>query len=138
ILQEKNNPKHPEKPAKFNLSEIQSASETVNSDPILILNQLKKYRQKIIEIMGTYSDSEKSWSIKPIEIDDFKTEKELKSEVIKMIRASYANPLDEKKLSDVYLLLTENEMTEKYQNLPLITVINNLSLLQNRILTART
>lgn len=137
ILQAINDPKYPEVPARFNLSEIQSAGKTVSSDPAHILNELNKYRLKITEIMGTYSEGNKTWSIKPFVINGFESQKDLRSAVGKMIRSSQANPLDERVLTEVYCILTETGKEEKYENLPLITVMSNLSLLQNKILTAR-
>ncbi|MDD2984177.1 MAG: GldM family protein [Crocinitomicaceae bacterium] len=108
------------------------------------------YRSKLVEILGTYKLGDKSFSIKPIKINDFKDNKDLTDKVTKMVKSSKANlQEDENALIQIYMSLTKLEKEEvnqikgvhwigkTFDHSPLVAAIASLSSMQQDILSAR-
>jgi len=110
------------------------------------------FRAKIVEITGSYQmpGSEKTFSIKPGNINEFKTNSDLTKAVTKMIEGSKANLKEDKQvLIDLYMMLTKLEKNEvhdqegvhwvgmTFDHAPLVAGIAALSSMEQDILSAR-
>ncbi len=146
IIQVKYDFQSPELPAHLNLDAVKSKAANVDNPgrTSFLWKTLNLYRKDLVELLGTYAFHGKSWSIRPQAINTFNSQKDLKAKVQKMIRSQHVNLIqDEKFLTELYCLLTLEEKAgapwteSNLEDLPLLTVINNLSLLENKVLTAR-
>lgn len=108
------------------------------------------YRSKLVEIVGTYQSGEKSFSIKPKAINDFKTNQDLTAKVKKMVEESKADVKEDGQvLQDIYINLTKPERLKvndmdgihwigaTFDHSPLVAAVASLSSMQQDILSAR-
>lgn len=108
------------------------------------------YRSKLVEVLGSYNIDGKPWSIKPIQINKYKDNKDLTAQVTKMVRDSKANLKDdETALIQVYMALTKLEREDvngvkgvhwigkTFDHSPLVAALASLSSMQQDILSAR-
>jgi hypothetical protein len=122
-------------------------------------SDLVNYRSKLVEVVGTYKEGEKSFSIKPKAINTFKDNTDLEAQVEKMILASKANIKrdgnktelgeDGQVLKDIYIGLTKQERVKQHEtdgvhwigatfdHAPLVAAVASLSSMQQDILSAR-
>ncbi len=107
---------------------------------------LIRYRAAVVELLSTYQYSERSFSLKTRPINRYKNQNDLIEKVEQMVAEGNANVKEDAQvLQDIYIHLTKpvimgdglHWMTSRFGNLPLATLINNLSFLQNEILHAR-
>jgi hypothetical protein len=119
------------------------------------------YRAKLVELLGSYTESGKTYSIKPTAINTFKNNKDLNAQVEKMILTSKANVKRDAKgkvvglgedgqvLKDIYIGLTKEERVNQHElegvhwigatfdHSPLVAAVASLSSMQQDILQAR-
>lgn len=115
-----------------------------------IWNDYNDFRSKLIQVVGTYKDGNKSFSINPKAINDFKDNSDLKKKVNQMVKSSKANLRDDEAiLSTLYMDLTKPERVDQndiegvhwigqtFDHAPLVAALASLSSLQQDILSAR-
>ncbi|WP_300661936.1 GldM family protein [Fluviicola sp.] len=117
---------------------------------IKIWNDYNNFRSKLVQTVGTYKEGEKSFSINPKAINDFKDISDLKKKVEQMLKSSKANLRDDEAiLSALYVDLTKPERVDQndmegvhwigrtFDHSPLVAALASLSSLQQDILSAR-
>ncbi|MNJ82686.1 hypothetical protein D3C87_00900 [compost metagenome] len=115
-----------------------------------IWNDYNDFRSKLVQVVGTYKDGNKSFSINPKAINDFKDNSDLKKKVNQMLKSSKANLRDDEAiLSTLYMDLTKPERVDQndiegvhwigqtFDHAPLVAALASLSSLQQDILSAR-
>lgn len=115
-----------------------------------IWNDYNDFRSKLLQVVGTYKDGDKSFSINPKAINDFKDISDLKKKVNQMLKSSKANLRDDEEiLSTLYMNLTKPERVNQndmegvhwigqtFDHAPLVAALASLSSLQQDILSAR-
>ncbi|MEN9700576.1 MAG: hypothetical protein RLZZ301_1774, partial [Bacteroidota bacterium] len=168
IVWKKYDPKFPLLPTRLYLQAIEQkdnfdvpmheivGSEISKVDPTKkgkkLWEMYKGLRKSIVEIAGTYKESEKnSWKVKVTEINDFADFKDLAKKIEKMISAggNKVNPEDKEMLMGIYQELTKKEVDDHHEeknihwlgrtfdHAPLVGAIASLSSLQNEVLSAR-
>ena len=109
------------------------------------------YRNKIVELTGTYSWGENNkFEIKPASINDFVDNNDLTKKVTAMVDKSKANLKEDKQvLIDLYMMLTKKEKNkmhdqdnvhwigQTFDHAPLVAAVASLSSMQQDILSAR-
>lgn len=115
-----------------------------------IWNDYNDFRSKLLQAVGTYKDGDKSFSINPKAINDFKDLSDLKNKVNRMLKSSKANLRDDEEiLSTLYMDLTKPERVNQndmegvhwigqtFDHAPLVAALASLSSLQQDVLSAR-
>ncbi len=115
-----------------------------------IWNDYNEFRSKLVQVVGTYKDGNKSFSINPKAINDFKDNSDLKKKVNQMLKSSKANLRDDEAiLSTLYMDLTKPERVNQndiegvhwigqtFDHAPLVAALASLSSLQQDVLSAR-
>ncbi|MCH2224528.1 MAG: hypothetical protein MK066_07135 [Crocinitomicaceae bacterium] len=113
-------------------------------------NDFNGYRNKLVELTGSYEWGGKKFSIKPKSINTFKDNKDLTAKVRKMVEGSDGNHKeDDQVLQDLYMMLTKQEKSEVHEvegvhwigstfdHAPLVAALASLSSMQQDILSAR-
>lgn len=157
--------KNPLAPARFHLMAVQAKDqydvpmhEIIGEDLTNITGTGKKlwksyndYRNTICDLLGTYSPpGGKSFSFKSTHINNFKDNKDLEKQVLKMMSKNKFNIDDDADiLKQLYMDLSKNERfdTEEVKNLhwmgktfdhsPLVAAIASLTSMEQEILSAR-
>lgn len=115
-----------------------------------IWNDFNNFRSKLIQTTGTYQEGNKSYSIKPKAINQFKDNTDLKKQVDLMFKSSKANLRDDEEvLSSIYMNLTKPERVRQndiegvhwigqtFDHAPLVAALASLSSMQQDVLSAR-
>ncbi|WP_430404469.1 hypothetical protein [Fluviicola sp.] len=115
-----------------------------------IWDDFNSFRSKLIQTTGTYKEGNKSFSINPKAINDFKDNKDLKKQVDQMLKSSKANLRDDEEvLASIYMNLTkpervtQNEISgvhwigQTFDHAPLVAALASLSSMQQDVLSAR-
>lgn len=115
-------------------------------------NRYNDYRKNVVKITGSYKmpGAEKSFSIEPKAINEYKDNADLTKQVAAMVKSSKANlKEDEQVLIDLYMMLTKQEKNEvhdmagvhwigmTFDHSPLVAALASLSSMQQDILSAR-
>lgn len=108
------------------------------------------FRGKLVQLLGTYREGGKSYSITPKAINDFKDHADLKRKVEQMLQTSKINQKGDKDiLSTIYMNLTKPERVNQndmegvhwigqtFDHSPLVAALASLSSLQQDVLSAR-
>lgn len=115
-----------------------------------IWDDFNSFRSKLIQTTGTYKEGNKSFSINPKAINDFKNNKDLKKQVDRMFKSSKANLRDDEEvLASIYMNLTKSERVtqneisgvhwigQTFDHAPLVAALASLSSMQQDVLSAR-
>lgn len=113
-------------------------------------NDFNAYRSNLLKTVGTYQEGSRKYSISPLAINSFRTNKELKTKVDNMLKNSKANLRDDEEvLSTLYMNLTKPERVtqndipgvhwigQTFDHAPLVAALASLSSMQQDILAAR-
>lgn len=152
------------RPARMNLMAVEAKDQYDIPMHILIGDDIKNptgkgkniwddfndFRSKLIQTTGTYKEGNKSFSINPKAINDFKDNKDLKKQVDQMFKASKANLRDDEEvLASIYMNLTKPERVtqneiegvhwigQTFDHAPLVAALASLSSMQQDVLSAR-
>lgn len=151
-------------PIRMNLMAVESKDEYDVPMHILIGDDIKRptgkgkklwedyndFRGKLVQLLGTYQESGKSYSITPKAINDFKDHADLKKKVEQMLQAAKINRKGDKDiLATLYMNLTKPERVNQndiegvhwigqtFDHAPLVAALASLSSLQQDVLSAR-
>ena len=161
----------PLRPARLNLSAVQSkdnfdvpqfqliGSEAENipagSRGMKFWNNFKKYRNKLVELTGTYQEGKAKYSVKPEDIKEYADFADLEKKIVKMLKSNKINKEDVDPLTGIYQELTKDEyniltkedikndvkkehwLGRTFAHAPLVGALASLSSLQNEIMSAR-
>jgi gliding motility-associated protein GldM len=156
--------KDPLRPARLNLIAVEAKDDydvpmheiigdeltNITGSGKQLWSQYNSFRKAICSLVGSYTDGERNWSFKPIEINSFKDIDDLDKQVEKMLSENKINVQEDKEvLKQIYMELTKNERydTEEEKNIhwagktfdhsPIVAAIASLSSMQQEILSAR-
>lgn len=149
--------KNPLLPIRLNLNPIASdqypdqfelldENSELTQKGIIFWKELLQYRSDLVDLVGTYTIHDQHYDLKTTQINHFENQKELLMKVRKMISESNANLIEDPQiLENLYIRLTKPESNQNgdhwisatFANLPMVSMINQFSLLQNEILAAR-
>lgn len=111
--------------------------------------RLKRYRNQLVDMTGTYQFSDKAFEIQVDNINDYSSGVDLTNQVRTMIESSNANLMEDRGvLTDLYIMLTKLErfeihgkqvhwVADAFNEAPLISAISVLTSIQFDILSAR-
>lgn len=152
------------RPSRMNLMAVQAKDQYDIPMHILVGNDIKEptgkgrkiwndynaYRSRLVQLVGTYRDGEKSYAVNPKKINDFKDNQDLRKKVDQMLKSSGANLKDDGEiLATIYMNLTKPERVDQndvsgvhwvgqtFDHAPLVAALASLSSLQQDILSAR-
>jgi len=113
-------------------------------------DDFNNYRNKIVELTGSYKWGGKDFTVKPKNISEFKDNADLSKKVAKMIDASKGNLKEDRQvLIDLYMGMTKLEKGEvhgvegvhwigaTFDHSPLVAAVASLSSMQQDVLAAR-
>ncbi|MBL1279240.1 MAG: hypothetical protein COA33_003170 [Fluviicola sp.] len=119
-------------------------------DGMKLWENFNKYRNRIVELTGSYEWGGKTFSVKPKNIPEFEDNKDLAKQVAKMIDASKGNLKEDRQvLIDLYIGMTKREKSEDrgtsdvhwigktFNGSPLVAAIASLSSMEQDVLAAR-
>ena len=122
----------------------------ISGDGVKLWNDFNNYRNKIVELTGTYVWGDKQFTVKPDNINEYETNKELGEKVAKMIDKSKGNLKEDRQaLIDLYMGMTKAERNTinevpnvhwigaTFDHSPLVAAVASLSSMQQDVLTAR-
>jgi gliding motility-associated protein GldM len=151
-------------PTRMNLMAVQSKDQYDVPMNILIGDDIKnptgegiklwedfnKYRNKVVELTGTYKWGGKQFTVKPVNIPQFTSNADLSNKVTKMIDQSKGNLKEDKQvLVDLYMGMTKLEKATVHEvenvhwigatfdHAPLVAAIASLTSMQQDVLAAR-
>ena len=168
IIWIKYNSKKPLLPIRMNLDAVQAKDQfdvpmheiigsdikklEADKDGIKLWKKFNAYRKFIVETTGTYKEGDNAkWNVKVKDINTFKDNSDLTSQINKMFNApgNKVNKEDLAALSSIYEELTKKELNDHHEqkdihwisktfdHSPLVAAIASLSSLENDILAAR-
>jgi len=168
IIWKKYNKSKPLLPIRMNLDAVQAKDQfdvpmheiigsdiktlEADKDGIKLWKKFNAYRKFVVETTGTYKEGENAnWIVKVKDINKFKDNADLTSQINKMLRApsNKVNKEDLAALSSIYEELTKQELNDHHEqrnihwiaktfdHSPLVGAVASLSSLQNDILAAR-
>lgn len=120
-----------------------------SGDGMKLWGALLDYREKLMQLSGTYEWGGKQFTVKTSKINTYKSNKELTEKVKAMTYAEDVNPDDSEGLQNIYIRLTKQEKSKvhdvadvhwigkTFDHSPLVAAIASLSSLQQDILSAR-
>ena len=126
-----------------------SSAEKPSTKGIELWKAFNSYRHHLVSIAGNSSVNDRTFTINPTEINEFKNVDDLVEKVTVMLKASNANLTeDERVLLSIYITLTKPEFIDlegdklhfingTFNNMPLVSAIAELTSLQFDILSAR-
>ncbi len=143
-------------PNPFDFSDLENASDTDAPSEILLtnsphekakelFNHFKTYRNELVKIVGRTEVKK----VHVVDITDYKSTSDLEEKVMAQIGSKVPNPMDdEQAITDLYVNLTlPNHLIQNgekrpwpeanFQHVSLIGAITQLTILQNKILGAR-
>ena len=122
----------------------------ISGDGVKLWDDFNNYRNKIVELTGTYMWGGKPFTVKPDNINNYETNKELGDKVAKMIDKSKGNLKEDRQvLIDLYMGMTKAERNTvndvsnvhwigaTFDHSPLVAAVASLSSMQQDVLTAR-
>ena len=164
ILWTKPDPSRPSLPRRMHLMAVQAKDQYDVPMHVIIGEDIKNptglgkklwedfnnYRNKVVELTGSYKWGEKTFTVKPKNIPDFKDNKDLTEKVKKMIEGSKGNLKEDKQvLIDLYVGMTKLEKTTVHEipgvhwigatfdHSPLVAAVASLSSMEQDVLAAR-
>ena len=164
ILWSKYDKKKGSLPTRMNLMAVQAKDQYDVPMHIIIGDDIKnptgegkklwedfnKYRNKVVELTGTYEWGGKPFTVKPTNIAQFTSNEDLSKQVAKMIDKSKGNLKEDRQvLIDLYMGMTKLEKGEvhgvkgvhwigsTFDHAPLVAAVASLSSMQQDVLAAR-
>ena len=161
----------PLRPARLNLSAVKSKdnfdvpqyqligknAEEIPKDSkgMKFWNNFKKYRNKLVDLTGTYKEGKAQYKVKSSNIKEYTDFADLEKKIVKMLKSNKINKEDVDPLTGIYQELTKDEyniltkediedgvkkehwLGRTFAHAPLVGALASLSSLQNEIMSAR-